>query len=77
MQDRRELNVHDLDEVSKEHPVVVQHRGGHVVLQRQGARDGGYHERVMRLLPKQVITVVPAGAGVGVMKEQYGRSQSP
>ena len=25
-------------------------------------------------LPKQVITVVPAGAGVGVMKEQYGRS---
>ena len=30
----------------------------------------------MRLLPKQVITVVPAGAGVGVMKEQYGR-QSP
>lgn len=29
VQDRRELNVHDLDEVSKEHPVVVQHRGGH------------------------------------------------
>jgi len=28
VQDRRELNVHDLDEVSKEHPVVVQHRGG-------------------------------------------------
>jgi len=29
VQDKRELNVHDLDEVSKEHPVVVQHRGGH------------------------------------------------
>ena len=29
---------------------------------------------VIRMLPKQAITVVPAGAGVGVMKEQYGRS---
>jgi predicted permease len=29
---------------------------------------------VIRMLPKQVITVVPAGAGVGVMKEEYGRS---
>jgi predicted permease len=29
---------------------------------------------VQRLLPKQVITVVPAGAGVGEMKEEYGRS---
>ncbi len=29
---------------------------------------------VQRLLPKQVITVVPAGAGVGAMKEEYGRS---
>jgi predicted permease len=27
-----------------------------------------------RVLPQQVIAVVPAGAGVGVMKEQYGRS---
>ena len=26
------------------------------------------------MLPKQVINVVPAGAGVGVMKEEYGRS---
>ena len=26
------------------------------------------------MLPKQSITVVPAGAGVGVMKEQYSRS---
>ena len=29
VKDKRELNVHDLDEVSKDHPVVVRHRGGH------------------------------------------------
>lgn len=29
VKDNRQLNVHDLDEVSKEHPVVVHHRGGH------------------------------------------------
>jgi predicted amidohydrolase YtcJ len=29
VKDGRELNVHDLDQVSKDHPVVVQHRGGH------------------------------------------------
>jgi predicted permease len=29
---------------------------------------------VVNLLPKQVINIVPAGAGVAVMKEQYGRS---
>src|SRR5438270_6584508 len=29
---------------------------------------------VIRMLPKQVINVVPAGAGVAEMKEQYGRS---
>lgn len=29
VKDKRELNVHDLDEVSVEHPVVVRHRGGH------------------------------------------------
>ena len=27
--DKRQLNVHDLDKVSAEHPVVVHHRGGH------------------------------------------------
>jgi hypothetical protein len=27
--DKRALNVHDLDEVSRDHPVVVRHRGGH------------------------------------------------
>jgi predicted amidohydrolase YtcJ len=29
VKDRRELNRRDLDEVSREHPVVVRHRGGH------------------------------------------------
>ena len=29
LKDQRPLNVQDLDEVSKEHPVVVHHRGGH------------------------------------------------
>jgi predicted amidohydrolase YtcJ len=29
LKDGRMLNVHDLDQVSKDHPVVVEHRGGH------------------------------------------------
>src|SRR6187455_1276732 len=29
VKDKRELNLRDLDEVSREHPVVVRHRGGH------------------------------------------------
>ena len=29
VKDGRQLNVHDLDQVSKEHPVAVHHRGGH------------------------------------------------
>lgn len=29
IKDRRPLNIHDLDTVSKDHPVAVQHRGGH------------------------------------------------
>jgi predicted permease len=29
---------------------------------------------IVRLLPRQVLNVVPAGAGVAVMKEEYGRS---
>ena len=40
--------------------------------------DSGYPANwmadVVRLLPKQTIAVVPAGAGVGVMKEQYSRT---
>jgi predicted amidohydrolase YtcJ len=29
VKDNHQLNVHDLDQVSKDHPVVVEHRGGH------------------------------------------------
>jgi predicted permease len=29
---------------------------------------------IMKLLPRQTVTVVPAGAGVALMKEEYGRS---
>ena len=40
--------------------------------------DSGYPANwmpdIIRLLPRQVISIVPAGAGVGVMKEEYGRS---
>lgn len=48
-------------------------------LLRQWMRtDSGYPSNwmpdVIRMLPKQVVNVVPAGAGVAAMKEQYGRS---
>ena len=40
--------------------------------------DSGYPSNwmpeIIRALPKQTISVVPAGAGVGIMKEEYGRS---
>ena len=40
--------------------------------------DSGYPANWMpeidRVLPKQVLNVVPAGAGVAVMKEEYGKS---
>jgi len=29
LSDKRALNIHDLDEVSADHPVIVRHRGGH------------------------------------------------
>ena len=48
------------------------------VLRRWMQYDSGYPANwmadVIRTLPKQVINVVPAGAGVAVMKEEYGRS---
>jgi predicted permease len=48
------------------------------VLRQWLQNDSGYPANwmadVVRLLPKQNIDVVPAGAGVAVMKEQYGRS---
>lgn len=48
------------------------------VLRQWMQYDSGYPANwmpdVIQSLPQQVIEVVPAGAGVGVMKEQYGRS---
>ncbi len=48
------------------------------VLRQWMKTDSGYPANWMadveRLLPKQTISVVPAGAGVAVMKEEYGRS---
>ena len=48
------------------------------VLRQWMEHDSGYPANwmpdVIRALPKQTINVVPAGAGVAVMKEQYSRS---
>src|SRR4030081_1860259 len=48
------------------------------VLRQWLQNDSGYPANWMadgiRLLPKQVVNVVPAGAGVAGMKEEYGRS---
>jgi predicted permease len=48
------------------------------ILRRWMQHDSGYPSNwmpdVIRMLPKQVINVVPAGAGVAEMKEEYGRS---
>jgi predicted permease len=48
------------------------------VLRQWLQNDSGYPATwmadVIRMLPKQVVNVVPAGAGVAVMKEEYGRS---
>jgi predicted permease len=48
------------------------------VLRQWIEHDSGYPANwmpdVIRMLPKQVVNVVPAGAGVGEMKEEYGRS---
>jgi predicted permease len=48
------------------------------VLRQWLEHDSGYPAvwmpDVIRMLPKQTLNVVPAGAGVAVMKEEYGRS---
>ncbi len=43
-------------------------------MQHEAGYPPNWMATVERVLPQQVIAVVPAGAGVGVMKEQYGRS---
>ncbi len=48
------------------------------VLRQWLQNDSGYPANwmadVIRMLPKQMIDVIPAGAGVAVMREEYGRS---
>jgi len=48
------------------------------ILRQWMQHDSGYPSNwmpdIVQGLSRQVITVVPAGAGVGIMKEQYGRS---
>lgn len=48
------------------------------LLRRWMENEAGYPANwlpgIQRVMAQQVIAVVPAGAGVGVMKEQYGRS---
>jgi hypothetical protein len=39
VKDGRQLNIHDLDQVSKEHPVAVHHRGGHTSFYNSKAFD--------------------------------------
>ena len=43
-------------------------------MQHEAGYPPNWMATVERMLPQQVIAIVPAGAGVGVMKEQYGRS---
>ncbi|HUJ40407.1 MAG TPA: ABC transporter permease [Candidatus Acidoferrales bacterium] len=48
------------------------------VLRQWMQKDAGYpadwHSEIERVLPKQFLNVIPAGAGVAMMKEEYGRS---
>ena len=43
-------------------------------MQHEAGYPANWMPAITQSLPRQVIAVVPAGAGVGVMKEQYGRS---
>jgi predicted amidohydrolase YtcJ len=38
VRDKRQLNIHDLDQVSTEHPVSVTHRGGHTSFYNSNSR---------------------------------------
>src|SRR5262245_61918755 len=46
----------------------------HQWMQHDSEYPANWMPEVIAGLPKQVIAVVPAGSGVGIMKEQYGRS---
>jgi predicted permease len=43
-------------------------------LQNDSGFPSNWMPDVIQMLPKQVLNVIPAGAGVAVMKEEYGRS---
>ena len=43
-------------------------------LQNDSGYPANWMSDMVQLLPKQVLDVIPAGAGVAVMKEEYGRS---
>ncbi len=43
-------------------------------IQHESGYPANWMPGVMQAMPRQVIAVVPAGAGVGVMREQYSRS---
>jgi predicted permease len=43
-------------------------------MQYESGYPANWMPDVIRMLPKQVVNVVPAGAGVAEMKEEYGRS---
>jgi predicted permease len=46
----------------------------HQWIQHESGYPANWMPGVMQALPRQVISVVPAGAGVAIMKERYGRS---
>jgi predicted permease len=46
----------------------------HQWIQHESGYPANWMPGVMQALPRQVIAIVPAGAGVGIMREQYGRS---
>jgi predicted amidohydrolase YtcJ len=52
VKDKRALNVHDLDQVSREHPVCVHHRGGHTTF---------YNAKALELAGVDKHTPNPAG----------------
>ena len=52
LKDKRRLTVHDLDQVSTEHPVCVHHRGGHTAF---------YNSMAFKLANVTKDTVAPAG----------------
>jgi predicted permease len=46
----------------------------HQWMQHESGYPANWMPDIIRTLPQQVVDVVPAGAGVGIMKAQYGRS---